>query len=358
MKVRTQDVLAYGAFFAGAVLVGGCILAGDFSRYQKAQLTSIDPADEKKLRASFYEYAKQLETSGNPRDLAVSAFLQVSNHPDRELGTAFAPSAGNIALLKKALTHGQDDATLAWLEALDCGWMTDACDKDAGLARLLKLQPENAAVDFFQFNEAHWAGNTEAAWKALANGGNKKYFSLPIDAIGTMYFESLQNWRSPITMNPRFVFGENAKNIDPLTQDEYRKIEAFGYSIALAIPALQHYSEYCKPAPADPGKLLACQKFTTLFATGNTRLSRGLDTNIALSVFTQSPEKEKWQALRTQYQWQFQQYSKLLALDYSIERKYLQQWPGMTEQARLELLLRDNGIALIPPADWSLPEQK
>ena len=71
MKERTKNIFGYSALFAGALLIGGGILAGDFSRYLKSQDQSLDEADQQKIRASMFDYAKQLETSNNPRDLTV-----------------------------------------------------------------------------------------------------------------------------------------------------------------------------------------------------------------------------------------------------------------------------------------------
>lgn len=358
MLEGTKNSLGYGALLAGALLLGSGILAGDFSRRLKSGDQSLDEAAQQKIRASMYAYAKQLESSDNPRDLAVSAFLQVSNHPDQKLTETLSVSKESIALLKKAIESGPNDPTLAWLEAMDCGWMNTACDKKAALARLVKLEPDNAAVDFLLFNEAHIAGNSTAAWQALASGGNKTDFTLPLDAISKMYLDSLQGWNSPVVIDARGYFGKNAKDLSPLTQDELRKAAAFGYGLAFALPAFQYYSEYCKPAPTDPAQLEACQKFTRNMATDNDVLARNIATHIGVAVFTQSPEKEAWLARREQSVWQSLQYSKLLQSIPDIDRKNLRAWPGTSELDRRITLLTENNIPLSPPDGWTSPKAR
>lgn len=358
MKERTKNILAYTAFFGGAMLVGGSILAGDFSRYTRDHSTADNQADADNVQASLYDYAKTLEASDNPRDLAVSAFLQVSNKHRDNPEQAFVVSQDEIALLKKALALGQNDATLAWFEAVDCGWMSAACDKDAALIRLSKLEPDNAAVEFLYLNKAQAVGNTEAAWQAIERGGQKKYFRLPIDAIGAMYYESLRNWHSPVTLDPKDVFGKNTKDLRPVSQEEYRKITAFGFSIAVAIPALQDYSTYCRPAPTNLSHLKICQQFTDKFAAGDSMLLQGMGTRMGTELFLQSPEKEQWQARRNQHQWQQMQYSEILQSDPGADRVYFEKWPGISENERIEALLNAKGISLSPPAGWSFEEKR
>lgn len=353
MKERTKNILGFTALLCGALLVGGSILAGDFSRHQANYATASELVDAKKVQASLFAYAKKLENSHNPRDLAVSAFLQLSNKPRDNLDQAFSPTQEEIGLLKKALSLGQHDSTLAWLEAMNCGSMYAACDKNAGLIRLSQLEPDNAAVDFLYLNKADTAKDTEAVWQALERGGQKKYFQLPIDAIGSMYYRSLRNWNSPIAYDPKDIFGKNAKDIRPISQEEYRKITAFGVSMAIAIPALQAYSKYCRPAPTDSSHLKACQQFTEKFAAGDSMLLRSMGTRMGTELFLQSPEKEIWQTRRNQFQWQQMKYNELLTSDYSADRVHFEAWPEKNELDRIAVLLNEKGIPLSPPKGWS-----
>lgn len=358
MKERTKNILGYSCLLSGALLLGGSILAGDFSSYQRSHSTATQQDDAKKVQVSLFAYAKKLENSDNPRDLAVSAFLQLSNKPRDTLGQTFVPAQEETALLKKALALGQDDSTLAWLEAINCGSMNAACDKDAALTRLSKLEPDNAAVDLLYLNAAEAAGNTEATWQALERGGQKKYFRLPIDAIGSMYYESLRNWNSPITYSPKDIFGRNAKDLRPLNQKEYQKITAFGFSIAIAIPALQHYAKHCRPAPIDLNYLKACQQFTDKFASGDSMMLQGMGTRMGSELFLQSSEKEQWQSRRNQHQWQQMKYSEILQSDASADRVYFEKWPAISELDRISALLQEKGIPLSPPEGWSFEATK
>ena len=345
--------MGYSALLSGALLLGGGIMAGDFSRYLRVHSSASEQADIVKVQASLFAYAKSLEASDNPRDLAVSAFLQVSNKPRDNMEQHILPSQEEISLLRKALALGRNDATLTWFEAMNCGWMSAACDKDAALIRLSQLEPDNAAVEFLYLNKDHAAENTEAAWQAIERGGQKKYFRLPIDAIGAMYYQSLRNWHSPITYDPKDIFGKNSKDLRPLSQEEYRKITAFGFSIAVAIPALQDYSVYCRPAPTNSSHLKICQQFTDKFAAGDSMLLQGMGTRMGTELFLQSPEKEIWQARRNQHQWQQMKYSEILQFDPSADRVHLEKWPEISELDRIAALLNDKGIPLSPPDGWA-----
>lgn len=355
---KLQSTLAYGAFFAAALMIGGGILAGDFSRQLKVQDQRLVEADQEKLRSSLFDYAKQLESSNIPRDLAVSAFIQASNHPDMKLTQPFSAPENSIALLRKGIALGQNDPTLAWLEAMECNWMKVACNKDAALSRLVRLEPDNAAVDLLLFNIAVTSGDADAAWRALAVGGSKKYFALPMDAVSKMYFESLQDWDAPTSISARFYYGDNAKDLSALTQDEIRKATAAGFSMAFALPAFQHYAKFCMPAPADAVKLKSCQQFTEKLAADQNLLSRGVGSSVAVAVFTESPDREKWQANRNQHQWQMQEYMSLVMHDPSAERKYLKNWPYGSELDHVAAMLNEKNIPLSPPAGWTFEATK
>lgn len=334
-------------------MIGGGILAGDFSRQLKLQDQQLSEAYQEKLRSSLFDYAKQLESSDIPRDLAVSAFIQASSHPDLKLTQPFSAPENSIILLREAIALGQNDPTLAWLEAMECNWMKAACNKDAALSRLVKLEPDNAAVDLLLFNVAVSNGNADEAWRALTLGGSKKHFVLPINAVSKMYVESLQNWNAPISIGASYYYGDKANDLSALTLDEIRKATAAGFSMAFALPAFQHYTKYCMPAPAEPLKLRACQQFTERLANDHNLLSRGVGTSVALAVFTESPDIEKWLAKRKQHKWQMQEYSRLVMNDPSAERKYLKNWPYGSELERVEAMLNDKNIPVSPPADWS-----
>lgn len=339
-------------------MIGGGILAGDFSRDARAHSSAGNQADAANVQASLYAYAKELEASDKPRDLAVSALLQVNNKPRDNPEPAYVVSQEEIDLLKKALAMGQNDATLTWFEAMNCGGMSAACDKDAALTRLSKLEPDNAAVELLYLNDADAAGNSEAAWQAIERGGQKKYFQLPVDAIGGMYYESLRNWNSPVTLDPKDVFGKNTKDLRPVSQEEYRKITAFGVSIAVAIPAYQYYTKYCYAVPADSNHLIACQQFTEKLAAADSPVLRGIGTRVGVALFTQSPGKEVWLARRNQYQWQHMKYSEALQSDPGADRVYFEKWPGISEIERINALLKAKGIPLSPPADWTFEEKR
>lgn len=353
MKEHTSNVLGYGTFLIVALLIGGVILTGNLARHKNVPQTSFLRVDEKVSRASLYDYGKNLEASGNPRDLLVSAFLQADNHPSGNSGMVPVPSPENITLLRSAFSLGHDDPTLAWIEALGCRWLDAACDTNAAINRLSKLDPDNAAVDLLQFNQAHAAGNVEVAWQALARGGSKKYFVLPIDAIGAMYFESLKDWHSPANSDPSFHFVGNGRKLAPVTLEEYRKLEAQLYGFSLGLPSFHLYASECKPSPTDPLKLLICQRFTEKLASGNTSSCRSIGTSIAIAIFSKPLEREKWNAEYNKHRWQLHQHSKLLKNKASAEREYLQQWPGISELQKIEMMLYDNGMSPTPPSGWT-----
>lgn len=353
MKENTSNVLGYGTFLVVTLLVGGVILTGNLARHKNVPQNSFLRVDEKISRASLYDYGKSLEASSNPRNLLVSAFLQADNHPSGNSGIVPVPSSENIALLKRAFSLGRDDPTLAWIEALGCRSLDAACDTNAAISRLSKLDPDNAAVDLLQFNQAHAAGDAEAAWQALARGGGKNNFVLPIDAIGAMYFESLSGWNSPANNDPRFHFVGNGRKLAPVTLEEYRKLAAHLYGFSLGLPSMNHYAKHCKPSPADPVNLLICQRFTEKLASGNTSSCRSIGTSIAIAIFSNPLEREKWKAEYNNHRWQLRQHSRLIKTKASAERKYLQQWPGINELQQIEIMLRDNGMSLTPPSGWT-----
>jgi hypothetical protein len=353
MKERTKNILGYGAMLSAALLLAGGILAGSYSLHARNNAANVDEVKNKLFRESIIRYAEQLQTSNNPRDLVVAAqlldFHEMVKEPDQ------LANPMHVEQLKRAVTLSPKDADIAWLEAMGCGRLKAACNRENAVSRLQHMQPDNLAVHLLAFNQADTAANDAQRLTALQAMANSRYSDIHYFSLGKLYLEALRGWHPPTQVSAYDAFGDDIDQ-SPITDDEQRKVMAAGYSIAVALPALQHITTYCKNENLTSEELHNCQKIAKIMIKDNTLIMHRIGLRIGVAVFKQEPAAGQWrEAYRVSY-WQLSGHHPNRKKQYS-ERKYFNAWPNIDEMTQQRQRLIDKGIPLTPPKGW-MPESE
>jgi hypothetical protein len=353
MRERTKNILGYSAMLSGALLLAVGMLAGAYSLHVKNNDLKADEAKNKLFTESIIRYTEQLQISNNPRDLVVASnlldFHEMAENPNQ------AANPIHVEQLKKAIALSPGDADIAWLEAMGCGRLEAACNRENAVSRLQQMQPDNLAVHLLAFNQADIAANKTQRLTALQAMANSRYSDIHYFSIGKLYFEALRGWHPPMTLSAYDAFGDDIDQ-SPVTDDEHRKVMAAGYSMAMGLPALQQITTYCKNESLTSDELQYCQKIAALMIKDKTLLMHRIGLRIGVAAFKQEPEASQWrEAYRVSY-WQLSGYDPRRKIKYS-ERKAFNAWPDADEVAQQKQRLIDKGIPLTPPADW-LPESE
>jgi hypothetical protein len=353
MKEHTKNILGYGAMLSAALLLAGGMLAGNYSLHARNNAVNTDEAKNKLFTESITRYAEQLQTSNNPRDVVVAAqlldFHEMVKKPDQLVNPM------HVEQLKRAIILSPKDADIAWLEAMGCGRLKAACNRETAVSRLQHLQPDNLAVHLLAFNQADTAANDAQRLIALQAMANSRYSDIHYFSIGELYLEALRDWHSPMKLSTYDAFGDDIDQ-SPITDEESRKIVAVGYSLAMGLPTLQHITTYCKNENLAPAELQNCQKIAVIMIKDNTLIMHRVGLRIGVAVFKREPAASQWrEAYRVSY-WQLSGHHPNRKKKYS-ERKYLNAWPNSDEITQQRQRLIDKGIPLTPPEGW-MPESE
>lgn len=347
MKEPTKNILGYGAILAAGLLLGSAIVGGTFPRHVEYDTSLFSNSTQNGINKSLYRHAGKLQSSGNARDLAASAFFLDSYQPTRQVDSP--ASVENIEQLRQAIASSPNDADLAWLEATDCARLFKACDKQNAIRRLNRIEPDNLAVHLLEFNQASINHDDDVRDMALNAMANSRYSDIHYFSLGGLYYDALRNWNSPVTLKASEFFQDDTDQT-PVTIEEQRKMIAIGYSAASAIPALQFVSDFCKKTDLNQEQLQNCKSVARLMTTDKTIVVHRIGLRIGIAVFKHSPEAEQWRAAYLQSHWLSSQYA--VPSKHHSGRDSFKAWPNIDEFSTMKQKLAAEGIPLSPPADW------
>lgn len=266
-----------------------------------------------------------------------------------------APAPEVDAWLEAAAALAPDDALIAWAQA-NCAIKSGRCDRAAGRARLLQLDPDNAAAHLLAMNAAT---DADAARMHLADAARATHYDsyfLTLTRLFFGFFESLP-WPPP-SDDPHL----------PSSAEHERASAAMSYVAAIAIPAFQPLMQRCLPdrKPATDAIVRAdCQRVFALLAADESTLLYPLIGFRGLVALTEGePEHARWQEARRHYLWLFEQWQATQWRqtqaelesgrpgDAGLDTDYFRTLLDQGERAAAGRFLVEHGVALIPPDDW------
>ena len=354
MKERTKNILGYGALLVGGIALVIAILTGNTNRFDIN--TEDYAASNLKHTLLTQQFAHELAKKNDARSLMVASILIGS-------GSALIP----VSLKKKnetlatlwmqsAIKAGQNDALIAWYEATNC-YGNKACKTDSAIDRLKKLDPENAAVHLLALQYAQTNNDQADVGTAFLRAANSRYYGSYLHEYAKATYLSMSDWRLGKTNAERADDAKNWGLEKPLSDEDYKKIQALGMAIAFPMPSFQSLTDYCDGAKNRLDRIEACIKILELMRNENSAVSKTIALSRLSKLTINHPKALQFREELRQYYWMQENQNRLNEMRSEFTSSYIQQWPNLTEWESLVVDMQKAGIPLNAPKNW-LPDDK
>jgi hypothetical protein len=252
------------------------------------------------------------------------------------------------------------DVLVAWLEASDCGGLSDSCDPREALQFLLQAEPRNAAVQLLALADADKRGDRKAAdryWKAVASASTYDPHTLE---IGRLLHSTMAGVEQP-PLDPRLAsamgvwFGLNR----PAIAQDFAEVGVIGISVALAMPGFSPIMRECKAdklASASLDRQAECERMLELLAADESIL---IGPMIALPKLVElsagSAEGMAWRERLRQLYWVYenaQQRMSVMGSNGPLPAQYGTWFLTEGELPAMRKMLAHYGLPQQAPSGW------
>ncbi len=349
MKERSKNKLGYGALLLGGITLAVATLAGNSNRLD----TSAERNKTGDLKHSVLtqQFAHQLASKNEARNLLVASILIGS-------GKALMPASRqktNEGLaaqwMRSAIEAGQSDVLIAWYEATHC-FGDKVCNAGSAIARLEKLDPENAAVHLLALNYAQ-LGNDQADMDAtFLRAVNSRYYNSYYHEYAKATYLSMAGWQPEKNDAEREDDAKNWGLDKPPSDEDYRKIQALGMALAFPLPGFQSFTNYCDGSKKGLDRKEACIKLFEMIRNDNTAISKAVALSMLSKLTVGHPKGPQFREELRQHYWMRENQNKLNKMRPEYDSSYIQQWPHLTEWESLIVDMRKAEIPLTAPESW------
>ncbi|GAB3339904.1 hypothetical protein [Marilutibacter aestuarii] len=298
--------------------------------------------------AAILSHLRALAARGDPyAHLALAMMLPLPDAPDQ----TEALERARMAALREAARLAPDDPLLAWMELQFCMAGDAACDRDAALARLQAIAPDNAA---------HWLPSLADAWEQGDAAATDRYLGLAAaaDHVDFHYGDVLAMLTEatrdapipPLDARTRAQIGRELGLGRPATDAELAAISVSARAAAYGLPPFNAVMATCRPDPVRPMTATRsgnCRRLMSRLAVGSSLYERALGLAGMVRLTQGRPEGAEWREQLRRFLWIQQQYPQ----DALTIPGYWEAHVYQGEMVALEALLRRQG-RLEPPDDW------
>jgi hypothetical protein len=249
---------------------------------------------------------------------------------------------GALALLDRALTAKSDQPDVVWL-ALGLCRDIPGCDSAPHTARLLALDPRNAAGHSVELAAARAAGNVAAEDAALAAMASTERFDV--------YWSRLLTRTTDAFTAPR----GSAKQ--PLRDVRLSGVEVLGWLAAVAIPPFKPVGDTCRGTRLEREDIVAkCRKLAQVLENGDTYIAQAMGRAVGRRVWARgSAELAQIEERQRAYNYISAQSAAVGTFVNSVNGA--QRWINRFRANRRESdvyrqALIERNIPPDPPADW------
>lgn len=249
--------------------------------------------------------------------------------------------------LADAARRAPDDAAVAWMEATACPDTARHCSRDGAMQRLIRLEPDNAAVWLLAAEWAAAAGDTAALEEYLAQAARARRYDQHYGEGPNALLRALERVRIP----PRSPEQEQAiravLDLSPrevLSDDDVRTVWA-SMADAAWLPSFSGVARACHPDTTSQRD--TCIGAYTVMADGDTMAARAIALARLVQLTQGTASSAPWRERFRRYLW---------LLDKGQPEPlptYLRAWWAQGEAPAREAWWAAQGQAV--PADW-LPE--
>ncbi|HEY2344778.1 MAG TPA: hypothetical protein VGH80_02720 [Xanthomonadaceae bacterium] len=324
-------------------------------------LTPEERASEEARENSLRDHARTLARRGDARSLLAATLIYPNPFPLKTNVYGTPVDAEARTWFDAARRSGQDDATMAWIDANQCTYFSKSCDKSAAVSHLLQLEPDNAAAHLLAASTAYEnkddvVGRAQIALAAQASQYRTHYF----DVLALLH-SALQDWSPPtITEADLQRFAKSGEHVDTNLEDQ-RDAHAYAIAAAYVLPPMQVPVKQCLPnAVPTPDKLLhedCVRVFRLMAADSETMLNQAIALSALSRLTFGDAEGAGWREQFRQLRWVENNYLALLLAqhDKGMDSLDIDTILHDGEMAQMRSALRTHGIAVDPPAGW-LPD--
>jgi len=257
------------------------------------------------------------------------------------------PSNSFHALIERAAQAEGAGPAVSWVRLADCDAKAGNCPNAAALDALLKQAPDNAAAWLVKLGADARDRKQEAAREDLRQAARAKLYD---DYAGT----SLKALADSVGVLPppagTFALTHAAGAVGMQT------VLIFGLASAQPQPSLQLVAKLCENAGKDASIKADCLSLAKLLEWGSSPLARSLGLHLSEVLADDPAARQEAKDARRRLVWQVRNFNQLLTRvqDDAVLARHLLALArtGGTEMSLQLAALRDDNIAVDPPAEW------
>lgn len=326
----------------------------ELGRAQKAWHEAAAEATRNHLRS--------VAARGDARSLLAVAMLWPQWQDDATQEARPAIAQERRAWFEAARSVRPRDPLVAWVEASDCGGLSDDCDGEGALQFLLEAEPDNAAVHILALGAAEQSGKqdqSEALWQAAALANN--YDARILETSQLLY--SAMSGASMPPLSPALAqsMGELLGTGREATPEDLQHVSTMAVWAAVAIPAYQTVTRGCRSdlrAPISSQRQAQCERIMAVMSQEESILiSPMIGLRKMVELTRDRAEGSAWRERLRQFHWVYENAQRSMNSGKgAIPAAYLSWVLQEGELLAMRKLLQANGIAPVAPAGW-LPER-
>ena len=326
------------------------------------QIKRANEAWNKASREATQQHLRAVAAQGDARSLLAASMLWsgFGRLEEEAPPLPVKPAQETRAWFDAARRARPRDVLVAWIEASDCGGLSDNCNSREALQFLLQAEARNAAVQLLALADADRRGDRKAMngyWQAAASASVYDPHTLE---IGRLLQATMAGVDQP-PLDPRLAqamgvwLGLNRS----ATAQDFADVGLIGMSAALAMPGLSPVARECKLeklASARLDRQAECERVLELLSADESTLIApmiGLPKLVELSG--DSEEGKAWREQLRQLYWVYenmQQRLPGLSPGGPLPAEYGTWFLTEGELSAMRKALAHYGLPQQAPADW------
>ncbi len=301
------------------------------------------------------EHADALAATGDPRSMLGAVLL----YPRwSRLGPPVPAMGSDVSRwFADARAAAPDDALLAWIEATACPVPASGCDRPAALERLRVIDPGNTAVWLELMRDASDRGDDAAARHLFSQAANAERYDLYLRPLGQLLAASGEDLTAPVLSSGltdalRRYSQQTGGLLDPGQVVDMQLLTIWNqYASNVSLLSSMSACRKDNQQVGDDDHQADCRAvFARMAEEGGTLLTRNTGRGVIVELTRGLADHDEWAERWRQSHWQSEQFVGMAWSGMPVG--YAMRVLRMGEVAAIESVLKDAGIALLPPADW------
>lgn len=201
-----------------------------------------------------------------------------------------------------ALHLGADDPLVQWIAANgSCAEIGEACESEPAVARLQRLEPDNAAVWLISLDRAVQRGDDLAAQEALLlRAARADHYNSHFGEFGSAMYAALDELPPPVVAACAQKAYASMLAV-PSTHDGLIGASAMNTAAGHAIPSIMPLAELCRQPP--PSRRQACVDVFARMASGSEMIDQVMGLHLGTPLVADTSEAVVWRERLRRLSW-------------------------------------------------------